>query len=278
MVVGVATVVVSSAKLLKITVSPDKLEIAYPARGQFTATGYYDDNTHYDLSQMAAWEFDTDPATLELAQGVVTPRAIVSAKVTASFENVTGSADLVVGVGTPLSLQGGDDTTLPRQVTAQLAANASYADGSTVEVTRFVSWHTDDPNIAVIDVATTVPLLTGVHEGTTKFYATLGNLKSPSNTVTVSSAVLLTLEFDNTRLTVALGDNVWARAIGFYDDGNQYDLTEQATWKTGNPAIATVLDTPGKKGTITPVSLGTTTLTATFGSLSVTTTITVFAP
>jgi hypothetical protein len=67
-------------------------------------------------------------------------------------------------------------------------------------------------------------------------------------------------------------------ANGTYSDGSTQDLTELVTWSSSDPGVATVGDAAGfNKGLATPVAPGpaTTTITAWYGSISGTTTLTV---
>jgi hypothetical protein len=62
-------------------------------------------------------------------------------------------------------------------------------------------------------------------------------------------------------------------ATGIFTDGSTQDLTDFVTWSSSTPAVATI----SNAGLINASSLGTTTITAAFGAVSGTTTVTVSA-
>ena len=64
-------------------------------------------------------------------------------------------------------------------------------------------------------------------------------------------------------------------ALGTFDNGQAWDLTEVAVWSTENAQIAKVSNVAGNKGAVTGLKLGTTTVRATAGTVSGSMTLTV---
>lgn len=93
---------------------------------------------------------------------------------------------------------------------------------------------------------------------------------TPAPTITL---VGLTISPANTTFTVGTTFNL--SAIGTFSNGGIQDLTASATWTSSNPAVATVSNTAGSKGSVTTVSAGTTTITATASGISAATLLTV---
>lgn len=56
-------------------------------------------------------------------------------------------------------------------------------------------------------------------------------------------------------------------ATGTFSDASTQDLTAAVTWATGTPATATISNGAGTEGQLTPVAVGTTTVTATSGAI-----------
>ncbi len=75
--------------------------------------------------------------------------------------------------------------------------------------------------------------------------------------------------------TVPVGTPVLFTATGTYSDGSKQDLTGTVTWTSSAPAVATVGTTATTAGVATPLTAGTTTLTATLGTITGTTKLTV---
>jgi hypothetical protein len=63
--------------------------------------------------------------------------------------------------------------------------------------------------------------------------------------------------------------------VNSYYSGAHDDVTESAVWACSDPAVATISNDPGSKGLATPVGPGTTTVTAEWEDLSVSTSLTV---
>jgi hypothetical protein len=57
-------------------------------------------------------------------------------------------------------------------------------------------------------------------------------------------------------------------ATGTYSDTHAQDLTASVTWSSSNTGVATISNASGSRGIATPVSIGTTTITAALGSVS----------
>jgi hypothetical protein len=66
-------------------------------------------------------------------------------------------------------------------------------------------------------------------------------------------------------------------ATGTYSDGSTQDLTTATSWISSNTAVATISNTAGTNGRATSIAAGTTTITATVGSVSGSTSLTVTA-
>jgi uncharacterized protein YjdB len=74
--------------------------------------------------------------------------------------------------------------------------------------------------------------------------------------------------------SVPLGLTEQSTATGTYTDGSTQDLTASVTWASSNAAAATI----ASSGLATAVALGTTTISATSGSVTASTTLTVLPP
>ncbi len=77
--------------------------------------------------------------------------------------------------------------------------------------------------------------------------------------------------------SIPLGLTVQFTARGTYSNANPQNLTASVTWSSSNTAVATIDNAAGMNGLATSKSPGTTTITATSGSVSAFTTLTVTA-
>src|SRR2546428_140754 len=117
-------------------------------------------------------------------------------------------------------------------------------------------------------------LATSVAAGTTTITATLGGV-SGGTTLTVTAGTLSTIKETPTTPSIANGTTQQFTATGTYSDFTTQDLTTQVTWSSSNNTMATISNAGGSQGLATSVAAGTTTITATLGGVSGSTTLTV---
>ncbi|MBV7437198.1 Ig-like domain-containing protein [Aeromonas sp. sif2416] len=255
---------------LTITVPP--LTLAVGLTGQLAASGTYSDGTSADVTANVQWSSDPAIATVSLT-GLVTAVAPGTATITGILDGQ--SATLSVTVTNATINAGGLTITVPPMTlaagqTGQLAANGSYSDGSSVDVTASVSWVSSDPAVATVDAS---GLVTGVAPGTATITGTLGG-QSATLSVTVSNAVLNSggLTIATPPLTLAAGLTGQLVANGSYSDGSNVNVTTSVSWTSSNPAVASVgLHT----GLVTAVAPGIATITGTLNGETATLLVTV---
>ncbi len=144
-------------------------------------------------------------------------------------------------------------------LTQQFTATGTFSDTSTADLTAKVAWASDSPALATIDV--TSGLATAVGVGSSVVTATLGSV-SGSATLNGTTAVVESISIAPAVCGVGLSTQL--TATGTYSDGTTHNVTNQATWTSGTPAVATVGPTTGLASC---VSAGSTTITATVGSV-----------
>jgi len=97
-ITGSASLTVTPATLVSVSIDPTTPSIALGTGRQFTATGIYSDNTTQDLTASATWS-SSDPTVALISnaagsQGLATAVAAGSATVTASSGGISGSTTL----------------------------------------------------------------------------------------------------------------------------------------------------------------------------------------
>jgi len=168
------------------------------------------------------------------------------------------------------------DPSLPVGATMRFTATAHYNDQTTGDITSKVTWSSSDPSVATIN---STGLATAVAVGTTTITATstMSNSysgdegTSDSTTLTVTSAALLSISITPANPTLPPGTTQQFSASGTYSDGASYDITTQVSWSSSDPSVATV----SESGLATAVAAGSTTVTATYESISGSTVVTV---
>jgi trimeric autotransporter adhesin len=156
--------------------------------------------------------------------------------------------------------------------TQQFSATADMSDGSTQDVTSSVQWVSSDPSVATIDTAGRA---TGNMPGVATITATSGSVKASATlTITSGAANLSSIVITPANPTLPVNTAQQLTATGNYSDGSSADITGMVTWSSNSNSIAVV----STSGLLTGNAAGTTTISATLGTLSGTTQVTVSAP
>jgi uncharacterized protein YjdB len=144
--------------------------------------------------------------------------------------------------------------------TMQLAATATYGDGSTADVTPVVTWISTAPGFATIAAG---GVATGLVPGSTTIVAQLGSVSAIA-ALGVDDAPVTSLAISPTAETAPLGQSRFFSAIATFADGGVRNVTFESTWTSSDESIATIVGA----GEAWPVTLGTATIVATFGALT----------
>jgi len=264
------TSVLQQPSLVSLQVMPSNVSIAVAATQQFTVKGTFSDNSTKDMTSSVTWSSsDSTFATINGA-GLATGVAVGVLTVTAQSGSVQGTANLTVTNAaanlasltlSPLA------SSIPVNTTQQFTATGSYSDGSSRDLTALVSWSSSATANATIDAN---GLATSVAAGSTTITATLGSV-TQSTTLTITTPTITAISITPDGLTLGVGINQQYTVTATYSDGSTQDLVTGVTWSSSSAATATV----NNSGLATTVAAGSTTLTATLGSLTDTTTLTV---
>jgi hypothetical protein len=193
---------------------------------------------------------------------------------------------LVAGLG---GCGAGDVTITPRTLTSisitpansaiakntsqQFSATGIYSDNTTQDLTASVTWISSDTTTAAIDVP---GLVIGKNVGSSVITASYGSL-SDDAVLSVTDATLVSLAVTPTDPSIARGTKQQFTATGTYSDNTTQNLTNAVTWSSSSAGVATISNAEGSNGSAASVAAGTTTITATSGNISGSTTLTVTA-
>jgi trimeric autotransporter adhesin len=147
----------------------------------------------------------------------------------------------------------------------QFTATGTYSDHSSQDITDSVTWSSSD--ISVVSIAGG-GLAAGLTLGSVTISATSGSVTG-STTVNVQSAVLSSITVRPVNKKIAPFTSQQFQAIGTYTDGSTHNVTGQVSWTSSNTAVATI----GGSGRAKALTPGSTTITATLGSISGSTTL-----
>lgn len=163
-----------------------------------------------------------------------------------------------------------DPATVAAGHTVTFTATGHYSDGSSAVLPTGVTWSSDDATIASIDAVSGIA--TGLKPGSVTVTAKVGDLSSSAQ-LRVTAPVLTGVRVTPTTLELTKGATGDLAATAEFSDGSTRDVTAEASWSSKSTSIATV-----SHGTVTGVGKGSTTITATFESMSGTAQTTVLDP
>ncbi|MNF64958.1 Bacterial Ig-like domain (group 2) [compost metagenome] len=279
-----AELTVTDLHVTALQVTPPTATVLIGLKQQFTATAILSDNSTLDVTDSVALNWsssNTAVASIDSTdkKGLATGLAAGTTTITAS-----GSAN-----GTPfsataeLTVAGADVTITSLQVTPpaatvpvglgqQFTATAFLSDGRTMDVTNeaALSWSSSEPTIATISSAGTSDngLAVGVAVGTTTITASgsvNGTAFSGTAQLTVTDAVVTSLQVTPGTESVPIGLVQQFTATAFLSDGNPMDVTNNAalSWTSSEPTIATISSAGASgNGLATGMAVGTTIITA----------------
>src|SRR5215831_5118471 len=247
------TIAAAAVTLQSITVTPANptlhLAAAPPASTlQFTATGNYSDGSTQNLTSQVTWS-SSNTATSGSSSGSTLLTITAPAVTLQSITVAPANASLVLGK------------------TQAFTATGHYSDGSTQNLTTQVIWSSSMTSVATIASG---GLATSVSVGSTTVTATLGST-SGSTMLTVTAAQLVSIAVTPGNASVPLGTLQQYTATGTYTDNSTKDLTASVTWSSSATGIATI----SSSGLLTARGLGSSTIQATSGSISGSTSVTI---
>ena len=200
------------------------------------------------------------------------PKATGTRTGTLSFnDNANGSPQTVslTGTGAPAALVSiavtPTSASIAKGTTQQFTAMGTYTDSTSQNLTNSVTWTSSATATAAVASG---GLATGAGVGTATITAASGTI-SGSATLTVTAAALVSISVTPANPSFALGTTQQLAATGTYTDGSTLNLTSSVSWGTGNPSVATV----NAQGLATSVTVGSTSVTATSGSIVGSTTL-----
>ncbi|WP_051241329.1 Ig-like domain-containing protein [Vibrio litoralis] len=150
-------------------------------------------------------------------------------------------------------------TSVAGGVVVNFIAQGLYSDGSNEDVTQSAVWTSSNSSIATVTLGEVTTLSAGEVTIKAEWQGFSG-----SAILTVTNATLSSLNISPSSLNLANGTSDKLTATAIFSDGSSVDVSEQTTWISGDAGVASVDDS----GLVTANSVGSTTVTADYGTLS----------
>jgi uncharacterized protein YjdB len=228
-----ATVTVDAQRVTAITVTTLKPTLAVDDGTQLSAAATMADGSQRDVTASAVWTSgDAKVARLvqmgflvAMGQGMTTITAAVGAVSGSVAETVTGDTLTSYTIAGAHVMEPGDQSML--QLYAQYVSNRDVRE-------RDALWQSSDPSVLTVSDTGQV---TAVAVGKATITALLGTTVAASADVTVTSAVLLSVQL--------VGQNVYdfcnppfIQAIGTFSDGSTFDVSELITGASTDSSVS----------------------------------------
>lgn len=279
---GSTTLTVTPAALTSIAVTPASAKLPAGFQKQFMATGTFTDGTTGDVTKDVTWLSSTvataTVSNADGAEGVVSAVAAGTTSITAKdpASSVQGSQTLTVTAATltAIDVSAGNPPSatpnLPLGNSLQFNALGHFSDSSTLDLTGQVAWSsTVEATATISNAADSIGLADSLTKGVTTIKAThVASTVAGSATLTVTDAVVVSIEVAPASASVAKGLTRQFTATGAYSDGTSSDITDLVTWSSSDPAKATVSNAAGSRGLATGTGVGSATLTAALDGVS----------
>jgi Bacterial Ig-like domain (group 2) len=277
-VTGSTALTVSPAVLEWLSVTSASPMVEIGNTDQFTATGWFSDNSTQDLTTAVNWTSGASSvasiSNVSGSQGLATAAAKGSSTISAALDGITGSTTLSV---TPplesIAITPGGPS-LPKGETEQFTATGTFADNSTENLTQDATWASANTATATISNATgSNGVGRALAIGTSSISATLWGVTG-STSLTVSPAVLQSIWVTSASPSILEGTSDQLTATGVYSDGSTQNLTNVVSWSSATPSVAT-LSSAGLADGITP---GASSISASYQGLTGSTSLAVDPP
>jgi uncharacterized protein YjdB len=261
------SVTVTAPSIVSITVTPDDLTLGIGINLQFTATANYSDGSSQDLSSGVTWSSSSPSVTTISNSGLATTVAAGSTTITATVGTFSDTSTVTIVPAHLVSIAVSPATpSIALGTTLQFTAVGSFDDGSTQLLTS-LTWSSSSTSVTSID-ATGFASSTGT--GIVTITAMSGGVSGTSS-LTVTSANLVSIAVTPANSSMAVGTTKQFTAIGAFSDSSTQDITSTVTWTSSSAASATI----NAQGIVSSVAAGSTTIKATFGSVSGSTPLTI---
>lgn len=277
---GSTTVTVSAATLKSIAITPANPSILSLSPGVFTAIGTYTDGSTADITSRVSWASSNTLVATVATGGTAATLKAGTVTISAALSGITGVTDLKVTGGnlTAITITPANGT-MVKDTVSRIIAIGTFSTGAQRDITGAVSWSTDNVSLATVTAAggnlawlnalavTPTSSPTVITAGTSSLTAT--------TKLTVTAPVLQSVTLSSRSLAVTAGTGSRLTLTATFSTGTTQDVTSSASWSSGTPAVAEVGNSGLVKGRVNGVASGSSTVTATYGGISDTGTVTV---
>ncbi|EGQ8261763.1 hypothetical protein DZF84_10870 [Vibrio parahaemolyticus] len=222
----------------RIALNQSRVSLAEGELVQVKVIGFYNDDTQDDLTSQVVWNVENADIVNIDERGVITAVKTGVSVIRADLDEFSSEMTVQV-VDAKLTNIYFD---LPHKAIAkglsfQAKAYGEYTDKQTRDISHLVEWDSTDCSVVMPG---TNGIFTAQDEGDADIYAELDGLTSTHGSITVTPAVLVSMDISSTALEMPLGTHKPLVVMGTLSDGEQVDLTRGITWHVDNDVVEIV--------------------------------------
>jgi len=268
---GSASLTVAPPAVVALNIVPASLSISMGTSRQLHAVASLSDGTSPDVTGNVAWSSSQSGIATVTQQGAVTGVAKGASQLSATYMGVTATAAIAVGPPALLSIHlTPNSSSLPLGESEKLIATGTYSDGSSQTLTQSATWTSISSAVATVNAQGSV---TGVSKGDTQVSAAYQGVSGTAS-VSVGPPALVSITVSPSQATLPMGETEQLTATGNFSDGSVQNLTQSATWTSSGSAVASV----SAAGIAVANAIGTISITASYGSMTGSASLTVRSP
>ncbi len=270
-----AKIIVTDAKLEKITIFPLKLMVPIGKKTHLAAIGTLSDHTTLKLNSSITWKSEDEKIATVSNQGEITPKKIGRISITATKDGISGTSQLEVISAkiAKIMIEPTDKIETPLGREIQLTTSGILTDGRKVQNLathiRLLPTNAATMRYEIGKPAVLVPLALGKATVITS----LEGDKTASSTITVTPEVLerITIIPEGNTTSIPVNKTLQLTANGIFSNSNKPKNITNVAWDTTRYDIISL----NNKGKIIPLKEGSADVIATKDSIQATVTITI---
>ncbi|HCG7133520.1 TPA: Ig-like domain-containing protein [Vibrio parahaemolyticus] len=222
----------------RIALNQSRVSLAEGELAQVKVIGFYNDGTQDDLTSQVVWNVENADIVNIDERGVITALKTGVSVIRADLDEFSSEMTVQV-VDAKLTNIYFD---LPHKAIAkglsfQAKAYGEYTDKQTRDISHLVEWDSTDCSVVMPG---TNGIFTAQDEGDADIYAELDGLTSTHGSITVTPAVLVSMDISSTTLEMPLGTYKPLVVMGTLSDSEQVDLSRGITWHVDNDVVEIV--------------------------------------
>jgi hypothetical protein len=275
-IVGGASLHVIAAEVTEIQITPANLVEPAGSSRNLTATAYLTNNTTEDVTLEATWT-SSDPSVVSVSSigaeaGFVVLLKPGTADITATLGENSDTVPVQVTEAVLVEIQVSPlFSGVPDGYIVQYTAAGVYSDGTITAINEDVSWRSSDIKVVTIDPAGLAQTLA---PGEVSITATLDDIVGQA-ALQVSEAEITEIQITPGNISEPVGTSGFLTATALLTNGTTKDVTQEATWVSSDPAVASVGSIGADAGLINFLAPGTALITAGVGEVRGTSNVTV---